>query len=447
MDTLKSSFAEIKRYPGAIIGLIIILLLIIAAIVIVIVIPYDEAIALWRGSEEVVYQNPKTASPAWTNWFRKEKKPETIVLNLDDENVEKVREVTEDGNVDIYYTFTFDYEYDDFPQEIVLFLEGIYEEKSPFADIYWVMPDDTEVRLISEGIDVSRSVYLTQESKLKRRLGDVSAEIGLFAIPDTDPAEVMKGTYQLRIEALGFEEDSDIDVEIVIYGTVFGVAGTDHLRRDLSVALLWGIPVALAFGLLAAVGTTILSMFIAAAGVWFGGWVDELIQRITEINMVLPYLPILIMVGTFYSKSIWVILGVTVLLNIFGGAIKTYRANFMQIKESMYIEAAQAYGAKNFRIIFRYLIPRIIPLLIPSLVTSIPSYVFLEASLAVLGLGDPVLPTWGKIIDNARVEGALYNGYYYWILEPAVLLMITSIAFAMLGYSLDRIFNPRLRGL
>ena len=222
--------------------------------------------------------------------------------------------------------------------------------------------------------------------------------------------------------------------------------GTDHLRRDLSVALLWGIPIALAFGLLAAVGTTILTMFIAAAGVWYGGWVDELIQRITEINMVLPYLSILIMVGTFYSKSIWVLLGATVILNIFGGGIKTFRANFMQIKESMYIEAAQAYGAKDFRIIFKYLIPRIIPLLIPGLVTSIPGFVFLEASLGVLGLGDPVLPTWGKIINDARVEGALYNGLYYWILEPAVLLMITSIAFAMLGYSLDRIFNPRLRG-
>jgi len=225
------------------------------------------------------------------------------------------------------------------------------------------------------------------------------------------------------------------------------LAGTDHLRRDLSIALLWGIPIALIFGLVAALGTSILTMTIAAIGVWNGGWVDELIQRITEINMVLPFLSILVMIGTFYSKSLWVILGVTILLSIFGGGIKTYRANFMQIKESMYIEAAEAYGAKNSRIIFLYLIPRIIPLLIPGLVSSIPTYVFLEATLAVLGLGDPVLPTWGKIINDAQQAGALYNGMYYWILEPAVLLMITGLAFAMLGFSLDRIFNPRLRGL
>jgi peptide/nickel transport system permease protein len=77
----------------------------------------------------------------------------------------------------------------------------------------------------------------------------------------------------------------------------------------------------------------------------------------------------------------------------------------------------------------------------------VPAYVFLEASLAVLGLGDPVLPTWGKIINDAEMNGALYKGYYYWIVEPAVLLMVTGFGFAMLGFALDRVFNPRLRDI
>jgi peptide/nickel transport system permease protein len=162
---------------------------------------------------------------------------------------------------------------------------------------------------------------------------------------------------------------------------------------------------------------------------------------------VLPFLSILIMVGTFYSRSIWVILGVTVLLSIFTAQIKSYRAIFMQVKESPYIEAARAYGASDRRIIFQYMIPRMIPLLIPGLVSAVPAYVFLEASLAVLGLGDPVLPTWGKVINDAEMNGALYKGYYYWIVEPAVLLMITGFGFAMLGFALDRVFNPRLRDI
>ena len=251
----------------------------------------------------------------------------------------------------------------------------------------------------------------------------------------------------MRVEATVFEEGDDLDAEFVMFGKVSGWAGTDHRRRDLSIALLWGTPIALAFGLLAAVGTTITTMVISAIGVWYGGWLDEIIQRVTEVNLILPVLPILIMVGTFYSKSLWLMLGVIILLSIFGGGIKTYRAIFLQVKASPYIEAARAYGAGNVRIIFNYLIPRIVPLLLPQFVILVPSFVFLEAALAFLGLGDPMLPTWGKVINEANSNGALHVGQYYWVLQPSVLLMLTGLAFAMVGYSLDRVFNPRLRGL
>ena len=69
------------------------------------------------------------------------------------------------------------------------------------------------------------------------------------------------------------------------------------------------------------------------------------------------------------------------------------------------------------------------------------------ASLAVLGLGDPFIPSWGKVINDARVNGAQYEGLYYWILEPSALLMLTGLAFALVGFALDRVFNPRLRGV
>jgi peptide/nickel transport system permease protein len=210
------------------------------------------------------------------------------------------------------------------------------------------------------------------------------------------------------------------------------------------VALLWGTPVALAFGFLGAVATSILSMVIAGIGSWFDGWVDSLIQRFTEVNMILPSLPIAITIFYLYSKSIWVILGVLVLLSIFGSAIKTYRAAFLQVKELPYIEAAKAYGASNWRIIRYYLVPRIIPLLIPQLVIMVPSYVFFEATLAYLNVSDPILPTWGKVVYDALTRGA-FQGYYYWVLEPVALMILTGLAFAVVGFALDSILNPRLR--
>ena len=449
MKTLQKSFRDILRYPSAIVGLVIIAGLLALSIYAMVTIPYDEATRLWRGGEDVWYQNPKTAPPEWFNWFRKEKLPKTVLIDSqsDDDRVVKTVEPSNDGKR-ITITYALDYQYDAFPQELILYFDARYDQKHPFASVYWITTDGREIRIGDFSVDGSLTYRFSQDSKLQRRLKGQDPQYGLFmADPEAETAVPQKGRYSLRIDGLTFEEDSDLDAEFVVHGKVAGIAGTDHLRRDLSVALLWGTPVALAFGLLAALGTTITTMIIAAIGVWYGGWVDELIQRITEVNLVLPLLPILIMVGTFYSRSIWVILGVTILLSIFGGAIKTYRAVFLQVKESPYIEAAKAYGASNTRIVFTYLIPRIVPMLIPQLVILIPTFVFLEASLAVLGLGDPVLPTWGKVINDARNEGAPYQALYYWILEPSLLLMLTGLAFAMLGFSLDRIFNPRLRGL
>ncbi len=448
MKSFLNALRELRRYPSSTVALVIILGLVLVSVYAMITIPYSEAIRLWRGGEDVWYRNPRNAPPMWMNWFSSRKQPVSFSLSSTDEG-EAVKTVTvnDKGNNEILVTYTFDYTYDDFPQEMIFYFTAQYAEKNPFVSVTWITPDGREIRIGDFGVPAKFVYRFSQDQKLVRRLGKVPPTQGLFADPAAETPTVLKGTYQVIVDGLTFEPDSGFEAEFVLHGTLYGWAGTDHQRRDLVVPLLWGTPIALAFGLTASVGTGILTMIIAAVGVWYAGWVDELIQRITEINLVLPFLSILIMIGTFYSRSIWVILGATILLSIFTGEIKGYRAIFLQIKESTYIEAARAYGASNGRMIFYYLIPRIIPLLIPSLVSAIPAFVFLEASLAVLGLGDPVLPTWGKIINDAETNNALYNGFYYWILEPAIPLMITGLAFAMLGFSLDRVFNPRLRGL
>ncbi len=443
MNTLKNSLRMVFTYPSAVMGILVVLALVALAGYAMVSIPYNEAIRLWRGGEEVWYQNPKFAPPAWINLFSDKKYSESFSVSTADGGM--LKEVTpgEDGTSTMSISYAFDFSSDYYPQEMMLYLTSDYQEKQPFVSAEWLTPDGRKIRIASLTITQKVTYRFSQDDKLKDRLRTEDVIPLLFSDPET--GEPLKGRYQLLIAGAAFEPDSDVNVEFVYHGQVYGLAGTDQARRDLVVPLLWGAPVALAFGLIASLGTSILTMVIAAVGTWYGGWVDELIQRITEINLVLPFLSILIMIGTFYSRSIWVILGATILLSIFTGAIKGYRAIFMQVKESMYIEAARAYGASDSRIVFLYLIPRMIPLLIPGLVSSVPAFVFLEASLAVLGLGDPVLPTWGKIIQDANDNGALYRGYYYWILEPAALLMVTGLGFAMLGFALDRIFNPKLR--
>jgi peptide/nickel transport system permease protein len=442
---------ELASFPSAIIGGILIIILLAISAYAVVTIPYSEAIRLWRGGEEVWYDHPKMAAPTWWNYFRSEEEQlsETISIASTDESVEKTYSEPNGEISDVTFSLTFDYLYDEFPDDIRIFFKSTFDEKKPHMTITLIQPDGEEIRIGSMSVESSFSYILSQDKLLFRRMGRVLT--GHEAVMAIDPKDenslAQQGTYTFLFKGNLFEAESDLDAELVVFGDVYGIAGTDHRRRDISVALLWGTPIALIFGLLAAVGTSVSTMVIAAIGTWYGGWVDAAIQRITEINLILPVLPILIMVGTFYSRSIWIMLGVLILLYIFGGGIKTYRAIFLQVKETAYIEAAQAYGASGPRIIRRYLIPRILPTLIPGLVTLIPTFVFVEAALNVLGLGDPILPTWGKVISDANVNGALYQGMYWWVLEPAVLLMVTGLAFSLFGFALDRIFNPKLRGM
>jgi len=253
----------------------------------------------------------------------------------------------------------------------------------------------------------------------------------------------LQGTYTLEVKILGFDPDTEVNAELVLLGQIYGAAGTDFYRRDLLVPMLWGMPFALVIGLFGAFLTTIVSMLFAAFGVWFGGWADSLVQRVTEANMILPVVAIAVLFYAFYGASLWVILTIIVILNAFGSPTKTFRAAFLQIKDASYIEAAQAYGAPNRRIIMRYMIPRILPVLIPQLVTLIPGFIFLEATLGMFNVKSN-LPTWGKVIYEALRHGAAW-GSKFWVLEPIALLLLTGFAFSLMGFALDRVLNPRLQ--
>jgi peptide/nickel transport system permease protein len=360
----------------------------------------------------------------------------------------------------ISLTFPFNYPYTGFPQELVVRMDASYIEKKPLVTLFWVTPDGREIK-IDSFISTSSTVYSYEWQHRYSRAEIVSQTTGplpwdiLFSPPDGNKEEALPGKYQLRVESFVFEPMADVDAEMVLYGQVYGLAGTDNKGRDLKLAVLWGTPFSLVFGLLGAFGTGLLAMIIAATSIWFGGWVDTLIQRITEINMLLPALPMAIMIYYLYTQNIWIVLAIIILLSVFGSAIKNYRAAFLQVKESGYVQAAQVYGAGNLRIIIRYLVPRIIPLLVPQLVALVPSYIFLEPTLAFLGVTDPTLPTWGKVLMTGLYTAQENDVIYYMTLmrdpylalQPLILMFITGLAFSLLGMALDRIFNPRLRNI
>ena len=460
-QTLKELTQEILREPLALVGLVIILALVMGSLYAVVGLPYVKIGEEWgrSGITGKIY-TPKNAPPVWVNWFRKNDLPQTEIYSSQDGVISKTNSEREDGFQNINFTLSLDYPYQEFPQDVLLYIESQYDEKFPFMSISWITPDGREINPSSVGItkemtySFSENIQLRKFVRQNESLGKwidvddqnrVPAFYIMFADPVADKPLVLPGTYQLEIKVMTFEDDCDVDIELVSLGRVSGWAGTDHLRRDLIVPLFWGLPFALGFGLLGATITSLIALIVAAAGVWFGGWVDNLLQRLTEANMILPVLAVSILVFALYNINLWIILAVVIFLQAFSSPVKSFRAAFMQVKESPYIEGARAYGASNSRIILRYMVPRIYPVLIPQMVTLIPSLVFLEATLGIFNVFDPRYPTWGRIIYGAIVNNALWSGYHYWVLEPLVLLLLTALGFSLFGFALERILNPRLQ--
>ncbi len=134
MNSLKNSLRELKKYPSAIFGAVIVLLLVLLAIFAMIKIPYSEAIRLWRGGEEVWYQNPKNVPPVWYNWFSKTKLPESLAIKGgEDEHFTKTVTPKPDGTANIDFEYEYDYSFDDFPQELFLYFTAKYVSQTSFC--------------------------------------------------------------------------------------------------------------------------------------------------------------------------------------------------------------------------------------------------------------------------------------------------------------------------
>ncbi len=227
-------------------------------------------------------------------------------------------------------------------------------------------------------------------------------------------------------------------------GKAFGLMGTDELRRDLAVGLLWGTPLALFIGISVAVGSVIAGLIYGVYSGYKGKITDESMMRFNDVIYALPALPFLIILAVTISNSIFLMIGFLMIFSWVGIA-KVSRSMSLQIKTRQYVEAAKVMGQKDRKIIFRHIIPQLLPYTFASIAISVPAAITTEAGLSFLGLGDPSFPTWGQILHDANTYGAAAQGLWWWIVPPGLLIAITGLAFVFIGNSLDSIINPKLK--
>lgn len=217
--------------------------------------------------------------------------------------------------------------------------------------------------------------------------------------------------------------------------------GTDYLGRDLMAGMLTGGAPTLTVGLAAAAITMVIGITFGALAGYYGGWVDNLLMRVTEFFQVLPALLFAMVLVTLFSPSL-----VTIALAIgvvsWPQTARLTRAEFLKIKELEYVTAARAIGARNTRIIWKVILPNAAPPLIVSATLTIGVAILFEAGLSFLGLGDPNQMSWGLMIGANRE----YILDAWWpVTFPGLAIFLTVFAVSLVGDGLNDAFNPKLR--
>ncbi len=450
------SISEIKyeflRSKIGLAGIGILGTLIIVSIFAVIIIPV-ETFQEWNNPSSWI-SFPKTATPAWVNFLTTEKIPEHKII---DEPEEKIQELNDISLVSHQFNVNFDY--DNFPNDFIYEFSVEYTG-SPLLQMSIIRPDGKQLELLSTSLPYSKTftihderIFSTdgairknlflQKEKFSFPIDSLSAEDIVFSKLETH--EVLKGDYVFLVNLYGVKTQNEIlNSKLIVGGKAFGLMGTDELRRDLAVGLLWGTPLALFIGLAVSIGSVTMGLLYGVYAGFKGKKTDETLMRFNDIIYALPALPFLIILAVTISNSIFLIIG---FLMIFGwvGIAKVSRSMALQIKTKGYVEASKMMGQKDSKIILRHMIPQLLPYALASIAISVPAAITTEAGLSFLGLGDPTFPTWGQILYDANVYGAAPRGLWWWIVPPGIMIAITGLAFVFMGNALDAIVNPKLK--
>jgi len=443
---------EFLKSKIGITGVGILLVLICISIFVVIIIPVDTFKEWNNPSSWISY--PKVAVPGWINLFLSEKIPEHKILNTP-----KINNAVSDDMAVTYHQFGVNFDYDDYPNDFIYEFSAKYVG-TPLLQLEVIRPDGMQLRLLSMSLPnsdtetihnerifstddmIKKNLYL-QSNKFTFSLNALSSEDIVFS--KTDKHEPLKGNYVFLVKMYGNRSENKIsESKLIIGGKAFGIMGTDELRRDLVIGLLWGTPLALFIGLVVAIASVVMGLLYGVYAGYRGKKTDEVMMRFNDVIYALPALPFLIILSITISNSIFVLVG---FLMVFGwvGIAKVSRSMSLQIKTRGYVEAANMMGQKDSKIVLRHILPQLLPYAFASIAISVPAAITTEAGLSFLGLGDPSFPTWGQILHDANVYGAASRGLWWWIAPPGIMIAITGLAFVFIGNALDAIVNPKLK--
>lgn len=223
--------------------------------------------------------------------------------------------------------------------------------------------------------------------------------------------------------------------------------GTDFFGRDLLAAMVVGMWQTAAIGLVAGGIGTMIGVVLGFMSAYFGGVVDVIIKTTCQILTPIPVLLIQVVVAGTLDKRDVTIMVMAVIIIVLGwmGTTLVVRAQVLTMKERQFVSVAKLSGVGPMGIIFKEIMPNLLPFIAAAFVVQVFQAVFASFYLAVLGLGPLREPLLGNIIWSAQGQGAFFNGWWWWPIEPAVAMVLILGSLALINMGLDELANPRVR--
>ena len=247
-----------------------------------------------------------------------------------------------------------------------------------------------------------------------------------------------RGKYSLSVEGA-----KGAELRLLLPGERQGLLGTDQRGRDVFTLFLYGIRTSLIIGTAATLVASLLGVSLGLAAGYAGGLCDALIMRAVDVLLSIPTLPILMALAAVWGKGLWQLV---LILSMFSwmGTARSVRSLVLTLRESAWVESLRKLGASRGYILRRHLLPETAPILLANVALGVPGAILSEAGLAFLGLSDPRLISWGRMLHEAHSFGAFTQGAWWLLLPPGLGIVAVCLIFLDMGKFLEEKIDPRL---
>ena len=214
------------------------------------------------------------------------------------------------------------------------------------------------------------------------------------------------------------------------------ILGTNDMGNDILSELFYGARVSLIVGFGASIIATALGIVIGLLSGYYRGLTDEILMAITDISLMIPRIPLIIILAALLRPSFWVIMLLIGFL-WWPTTARIVRSSTLQIRDAPFILSSKSLGFKDKHIIMSDILPNIMYVILPKFMLTIASAMFSEASISFLGLGDPTMKSWGMMLNFAFMKGGLINEMWWWYLPPGLCIVAVVFSLMLIGFSLE----------